>query len=236
MPSISLRALRQYAGRTQAEAARLAGTTQSELSRLERRDDLLLSTLKGYVRALGGAVEVTVEVGSTRFTLDHGAVPSPRAADVRSAIKTLAALPAWLPALVETLAPAQARRRVEGLGTFSVLEHVCHLRDLELEAWAVRLHALRAGDAAPFLPDFDGDRAARERDYQRQELGAAVRELLAARRASLSVLGKLKPAELSRSGTLEGVGVLSLGALITRWAGHDVGHRVELERLAAAVA
>ena len=38
--------------------AQLAEMTQSELSRTERRDDHLLSTLRRYVQALGGRLEV----------------------------------------------------------------------------------------------------------------------------------------------------------------------------------
>ncbi len=236
MTTLSLRALRQYAGQTQVEAARSARTTQSELSRLERRDDLLLSTLQAYVRALGGAVEVRVELGSTTFTLEQAPPPPPDAADVARAIDTLASLREWLPTLVAPLSAKQARERRAGLGEFSVVEHVCHLRDLDVEAYARRLAALRRGPDNPSLPDFDGTRAAHERRYQEQALAKAQQALLAAREVNVRALRRLTPAQLKRSGTLEGVGAISLGGLITRWAGHDVGHRVELERLAAALA
>jgi transcriptional regulator with XRE-family HTH domain len=235
MTTLTLKALRQYAGRTQVEAARLAGTTQGELSRLERRDDLLLSTLQGYVRALGGTLEVAVQLGSTRVTLAQPAPPGPTAAEVRHAIGTLGELSRWLPAVTAGLTTAQAKARRQGFGEFSVLEHVCHLRDLEREAWTVRLEAMRRG-AKDVLRDFDGDRAAKERHYQRDALPRAAQSLLLARQASLTALRSLKASQFRCEGELEGVGPLTLGALVTRWAGHDVGHRVELERLRAAVA
>src|SRR5438105_2813017 len=53
-----LRTLREMAGKTQAEVAELTAMAQSELSRTERRDDHLLSTLRRYIEALGGRLEV----------------------------------------------------------------------------------------------------------------------------------------------------------------------------------
>jgi hypothetical protein len=43
--------------------------TQSELSRLERRPDHLVSTLRRYVKALGGELEVTAVLGAKRVKL-----------------------------------------------------------------------------------------------------------------------------------------------------------------------
>jgi len=55
---MNLRALRELTGKTQVDVAELLGTTQSELSRSERRPDHLISTLRRYVEALGGKLEV----------------------------------------------------------------------------------------------------------------------------------------------------------------------------------
>ena len=53
-----LRAVREIAGKTQVEVAEILDTTQSELSRLERREDYKLSTLRRYIEALGGELEI----------------------------------------------------------------------------------------------------------------------------------------------------------------------------------
>lgn len=66
---LELRELRELAGKTQVEVAELAAMTQSELSRFEKRDDHRLSTLRRYVEALGGEVEVVAVVGNHRVTL-----------------------------------------------------------------------------------------------------------------------------------------------------------------------
>jgi predicted transcriptional regulator len=44
---------------TQAELARVASMDQSEISRIEQRDDMKLSTLRRYARALEAGIEVT---------------------------------------------------------------------------------------------------------------------------------------------------------------------------------
>jgi hypothetical protein len=51
---MSLRDLRTAQKRTQASIADVLGIGQDGVSRLEQRSDLLLSTLRGYVEAVGG--------------------------------------------------------------------------------------------------------------------------------------------------------------------------------------
>ena len=68
---MNLRALRESTGKTQEEIAAAASMGQSEVSRLERRDDYLLSTLRRYINALGGELEITAILGDKRITL-HG--------------------------------------------------------------------------------------------------------------------------------------------------------------------
>lgn len=65
----NLAALRQAVGLTQIEAAEAAEMSQSELSRVERREDHLVSTLRQYVRALGGELEVTAVFRDKRVKL-----------------------------------------------------------------------------------------------------------------------------------------------------------------------
>jgi DNA-binding XRE family transcriptional regulator len=66
---MDLRELRQEAGKTQADLAEIAEMTQAELSKLERRDDHLLSTLRRYVGALGGQLEVVAVFDNKRISL-----------------------------------------------------------------------------------------------------------------------------------------------------------------------
>ena len=47
----TLAALRKPRGITQTDVAERLGASQSEVSRIERRDDVLVSTLRGFVTA-----------------------------------------------------------------------------------------------------------------------------------------------------------------------------------------
>jgi len=67
--TMDLRELRREAGKTQAEVAEIAEMTQAELSKLERRDDHLISTLRRYVSALGGELEVVAVFDNKRIAL-----------------------------------------------------------------------------------------------------------------------------------------------------------------------
>jgi predicted transcriptional regulator len=69
---LSLKAIRQELDLTQTEVGRSADMTQSELSRLESRTDHLTSTLRRYVEALGGKLEITAVFGDRRVKLKGG--------------------------------------------------------------------------------------------------------------------------------------------------------------------
>jgi hypothetical protein len=56
----TLRRLREARALTQSTVADLLEMDQSEVSRLERRSDMLLSTLKRFVEATGGELHVVV--------------------------------------------------------------------------------------------------------------------------------------------------------------------------------
>jgi predicted transcriptional regulator len=66
---LTLQELRQGLAMTQVDAARAAEMTQSELSRLESRADHRISTLRRYVEALGGELEIAAVFGGRRVRL-----------------------------------------------------------------------------------------------------------------------------------------------------------------------
>src|ERR1700719_3557075 len=57
----SLQALRKAHQKTQEKVAAELGIGQDSVSRLEQRGDMLLSTLREYVAAIGGSVRLLVE-------------------------------------------------------------------------------------------------------------------------------------------------------------------------------
>ncbi len=58
---MSLRDLRQAHQLTQERVAESLGIGQEGVSRLEKRTDLLLSTLRGYVEAMGGRLRLIAD-------------------------------------------------------------------------------------------------------------------------------------------------------------------------------
>jgi predicted transcriptional regulator len=65
----TLKELRHGMDFTQAEVAVAAEMTQSELSRLEKRADHRISTLRRYVEAMGGTIEILANFGGHRVKL-----------------------------------------------------------------------------------------------------------------------------------------------------------------------
>ena len=69
---LALRDLRNLRHLTQAEVAKRLGGRQVYISRLERRTDMKLSTLKSYVEAIGGELQLVVSFPEgTEVQLKH---------------------------------------------------------------------------------------------------------------------------------------------------------------------
>jgi hypothetical protein len=58
--AVALRELRALLGRTQVDVAGRMGVGQAAVSRLEHRDDITLGSLRRYVEALGGKLDIRV--------------------------------------------------------------------------------------------------------------------------------------------------------------------------------
>jgi len=76
---IGFNKLRQARKQTQVALAERLDIPQNAVSRMERRTDLLLSTMRGYVEALGGKLELRVIFPDGEFVLDELAPPRKRA-------------------------------------------------------------------------------------------------------------------------------------------------------------
>lgn len=65
----NLRELRALAGRTQGDVSARTGFKQTNISRLEKRDDMKLSTLRDYVESLDGTLKIVVDVAGKKVDL-----------------------------------------------------------------------------------------------------------------------------------------------------------------------
>lgn len=113
---------------------------------------------------------------------------------------------------------------------FSVLEHICHLRDIEEEGYSLRIEKILT-EENPFLADIDGDKLAVEREYQLKNLAAELEKFAECRAKSLSLIRKSSLEDLERTGEMEGVGAIKLGKLLTIMLEHDEEHLQALHHL-----
>ena len=142
--------------------------------------------------------------------------------DLESAAQRLEHFPTALRGMVAGL-PEEVVRRKRSMTEFSILENVCHLRDIERDGYSVRLRRLLE-EAQPFLPDLDGSRLAQERDYNSQAIQNALEAFSNERMANVALIRALRPEQLSRTGHLETVGPVSVEQLLRRMQEHDREH------------
>lgn len=148
-------------------------------------------------------------------------------------LEELRAFPGKVAALVKSVAPTWHRTRLGGEG-FALVEHAWHLADLEREGFGARITRLATEDR-PSLPDFDGQRAARERRYLDGELELGLRLFAYARALNIRALEALSDAEASRVGVQEGVGTVTAADLPARMLAHDRSHAAEMAELLEAI-
>jgi tellurite resistance protein len=72
----AVRQLRQSRNITQIQLAAQLGITQGNVSRLEARSEIYLSTLRSYIEALGGHLEIAAVFGEERVAVAVAVGPS----------------------------------------------------------------------------------------------------------------------------------------------------------------
>jgi hypothetical protein len=143
-------------------------------------------------------------------------------------LERLGAMPAFLEAALHEAGEENLSARPSA-GEFSLVEHACHLRDLEREGYLLRVRRILS-ESSPRLDDFDGQAVAAARDYPGQDAHAAAQDFAAARRELLAVLATLSAQDLARGAIFDGRRI-SLTELVTLVDAHDTGHREEIERI-----
>jgi len=74
---MALQQLRKARHLTQEQMAKLLNIGQDSISRLESRSDLLISTLRSYVEAMGGALKIVVEFKEGTAVISGLAIEEP---------------------------------------------------------------------------------------------------------------------------------------------------------------
>ena len=152
-----------------------------------------------------------------------------KSADLPALLAELKKTPMAIVRLIEGLTPGELAWK-PGPASFSLLENVCHLRDIEREGYLVRLRRLRE-ERRPHLADFDGDRLAVERRYNEQEIMPAWDAFVAARKIAMKAVADAGDDDLAREGTMDPVGHVTLGSMLRMMLGHDTGHLEQMREL-----
>ena len=127
----------------------------------------------------------------------------------------------------------QAIRMPETPGKWSVTQVLAHLADSEV-VWAWRLRLILAQDR-PSITGYDQDAWATNLGYQNADPGECVDRFAILRDSHLQLLGRLTPAQRSRVGVHSERGEESIEHLIRLYAGHDVLHLNQIDRIRKAV-
>src|ERR1700687_487569 len=148
--------------------------------------------------------------------------------DVGEAIERLERMPEFVDAALESATPEELLFR-PAPGEFALVEHVCHLRDLEREGYLVRVRRMLS-EPAPALEGFDGTAVAENRHYLKQDARAAAQGFEAARRELTGILAALSGDDWERSATF-GDERITLTDLVAMIVEHDREHRAQMESL-----
>jgi tRNA-binding protein len=116
-------------------------------------------------------------------------------------------------------------------GRWSIAQIVTHLSDAEIVA-AYRFRMILAHPGTP-IQAFDQNDWAREMHYESRDAHASLALFTAVRRSLLSLVRSLADDQLDRYGMHAERGQESVRALISLYAGHDLNHLGQIERLLA---
>lgn len=209
-----VRAWRDYRNLNQAQLAALIGISRAYLAQIEGGERTgTLDVMARVACALGCLIEQLI-------------VP---VEDFSRMIAALAAMPSKVRDIV-ALIPRDSWTRRPGNGGFSLLEHVCHLRDIDNDGYRIRVERMLT-EARPSLSDIDGDALAKQRDYQSQDLEEALSSFTATRWQIATRLAKLAPEERRRTGIMAAIKEVTIEDLVRGMLAHDSAHLDELSEL-----
>ena len=118
---------------------------------------------------------------------------------------------------------------------FSVLEHVCHLRDIEADGYHVRIQRM-IDESNPSLLSLDSYEIARARRYETEDLGEALAAFRRAREVTVEKLRGVSEDQLARAGDFAEYGRLTLRALVHYLRSHDQQHLAGIHFVAGKIA
>ncbi len=146
----------------------------------------------------------------------------------RDPMPVLEKTPSEVARLVEGI-PAGELAKPEAPGKWSMLHVVRHLADSEI-VWAYRIRRIIA-DERPPIHGYDQDAWSDRLHYDRADRAESLAEIRAIRAGNLQLIRSLGPAERKRVGVHSERGEESVEHLVLMYAGHDILHLNQLERI-----
>ncbi|MCA1584955.1 MAG: DinB family protein [Acidobacteria bacterium] len=151
----------------------------------------------------------------------------------REPIAVLREMPSALPRAIEGLS-LQQLRHPERPGKWSIGHVLQHLADSEI-VWAWRMRLILSQDRPP-LTGYDQDLWAERLHYEEADPSDALELFSVLRRANLRLVERAAPGDLNRVGVHVERGDESLAHLRRLYAGHDLLHLRQIDRVRRAVA
>lgn len=149
----------------------------------------------------------------------------------RDPVQVLAETPAAVLRFLDALSPSVVVR-AEAPGKWSIRDVVQHMADSELVG-GFRLRMVLAHDR-PRLTGYDQDLWADRLEYGTVDVRESLDQFTVLRRSNVRIWGRLTPADLVRVGIHGERGEESLDRMRKLYAGHDLLHLAQLERIRAA--
>ena len=133
---------------------------------------------------------------------------------------------------IDGLSPSELRQP-EAPGKWSIAQILQHLADSEI-VWAWRMRLILAQDRPP-LTGYDQDLWAERLRYDQAEPSEALEQFSVLRRGNLRLVERASASDLARVGIHSERGEESLAHLHRLYAGHDLMHLRQIERVRRAV-
>jgi uncharacterized damage-inducible protein DinB len=150
----------------------------------------------------------------------------------RNPIDVLRDTPGALARSVATLTPEQIRTP-ESLGKWSIAAVLRHLADTDV-VWGWRMRLILAQDRPP-ITGFDQDLWADRLDYASADPNESLETFAVLRRDNLRLIERATPEDLERVGVHSERGEESAGYLVRLYAGHDLMHLAQIDRIVRTV-
>jgi hypothetical protein len=143
-------------------------------------------------------------------------------------LKMQAAAPARLAKLLKGVSPAKARKR-PAPGKWSIAEIVAHIADTELVG-GYRMRAVLGQPGTPII-GFDQDAWVTALHYDKRDLKKSFEQYRALREANLALLKSLTQEQWKHEGLHSERGPESVETMARMYAGHDINHFEQIERI-----